>query len=220
MEGNRNCALTRGPSTNAPTTPGRRLQGIAPRTCRGSEPRHDPASRLSEGAVILRVSFPDREGFRSTGQSRESGRVPEPSDSHLCEGRLTPGVRGFRGICGIWVLGFCAVLAPPAMAQAVDSSGRDLSTLDIEELARIKVTSVTGRREAVAQASAAVAVISREDIRRSGAAGGRDRVPLQAVRSPESHPYRAGGAGQRANWTRGGAGYRAFTGLSDLRSDL
>ncbi len=119
--------------------------------------------------MILRVSFPDREGFRTTGQSRKSGRVLEQSDSQLCEGRLTNGVRGFRGICGIWVLGFCAGLAPAAMAQAVDSAGRDLSTLDIEELARIKVTSVTGRPEAVAQASAAVAVISREDIRRSGA---------------------------------------------------
>jgi iron complex outermembrane receptor protein len=55
-------------------------------------------------------------------------------------------------------------------AQAIDSAGQDLSTLDIDELARVRVTSVTRRPEAVAQASAAVAVISREDIRRSGVA--------------------------------------------------
>ena len=71
---------------------------------------------------------------------------------------------------GLALLGCLTGLAGPAAAQAVDSAGRDLSTLDIDELARIKVTSVTRRPEAVAQASAAVAVISRDDIRRSGAA--------------------------------------------------
>lgn len=68
------------------------------------------------------------------------------------------------------LMGLLAGLSTPVVAQAVDSAGRDLSTLDIEELARIKVTAVARRPEAVAQASAAVAVISREDIRRSGAA--------------------------------------------------
>ena len=63
-----------------------------------------------------------------------------------------------------------ACLSLSANAQAVDSIAGDLSTLDIEELARIKVTSVARRPESVAQASAAVAVISREDIRRSGVA--------------------------------------------------
>jgi iron complex outermembrane receptor protein len=57
-----------------------------------------------------------------------------------------------------------------AAGQAIDSAGGDLSTLDIDELARIKVTAVARRPEAMAQSSAAVTVISREDIRRSGAA--------------------------------------------------
>ena len=68
------------------------------------------------------------------------------------------------------LVGLLVCLTASASAQTVDSTGGDLSTLDIDELARIKVTSVARRPEAVAQASAAVAVISREDIRRSGAA--------------------------------------------------
>jgi iron complex outermembrane recepter protein len=73
-------------------------------------------------------------------------------------------------VFGIRIVGLLAGFNTAVFAQAVDSVGRDLSTLDIEELARIKVTTVARRPEAVAQASAAVAVVSREDIRRSGAA--------------------------------------------------
>jgi iron complex outermembrane receptor protein len=71
---------------------------------------------------------------------------------------------------GFPLFGLLVCLTGSASAQAVDSLAGDLSTLDIEELARIKVTSVARRPEAVTHASAAVAVISREDIRRSGAA--------------------------------------------------
>ena len=77
---------------------------------------------------------------------------------------------GFSRTAGLALIGFLTCLTTSAVAQAVDSEGRDLSTLDIDELAKIKVTSVARRPEAVAQASAAVAVISRDDIRRSGAA--------------------------------------------------
>ncbi|HEX6090438.1 MAG TPA: TonB-dependent receptor [Gemmatimonadales bacterium] len=45
----------------------------------------------------------------------------------------------------------------------------DFSALDIDELARIRITSVSRRPEPVARAAAAVTVISREDLRRSGA---------------------------------------------------
>lgn len=45
----------------------------------------------------------------------------------------------------------------------------DIASLDIEELGRIKVTSVARRPELFAEAAAAVSVITREDIRRSGA---------------------------------------------------
>src|SRR5919112_3555289 len=82
-----------------------------------------------------------------------------------------PPVGGHVGLpLGVPLIGLLVCLTASASAQAVDSVAGDLSTLDIEELARIKVTSVARRPEAVSQASAAVAVISREDIRRSGVA--------------------------------------------------
>ena len=54
-------------------------------------------------------------------------------------------------------------------AQEPDSSAADFSTLDLEQLAQVKVTSVARRPEAVSEASAAVTLITGEDIRRSGA---------------------------------------------------
>jgi iron complex outermembrane recepter protein len=45
----------------------------------------------------------------------------------------------------------------------------DVSTLDLDELARVKVTSAARRPEPLANASTAITFISREDIRRSGA---------------------------------------------------
>jgi iron complex outermembrane receptor protein len=82
-----------------------------------------------------------------------------------------PVLSAFPQVCRAGVLtGLLALLASPLRAQAIDSTGQDLSTLDIEELARVKVTSVTRRPESIAKASAAVTVVSREDIRRSGAA--------------------------------------------------
>ncbi|PWC90975.1 hypothetical protein TSH100_02290 [Azospirillum sp. TSH100] len=61
----------------------------------------------------------------------------------------------------LWLL-----LAPQAApAQTVE----DLSTLSIEELGAIKVTSISRRPEPLSDAAAAVYVITAEDIRRSGA---------------------------------------------------
>jgi iron complex outermembrane receptor protein len=73
---------------------------------------------------------------------------------------------GFRAM----VLGMVMVLSSSTTALAQnDSAGRDLSTLDLDDLARVRITSVSRKPEALANASAAVTVISREDIRRSGA---------------------------------------------------
>ena len=66
--------------------------------------------------------------------------------------------------------GFLASLSTVLVAQVPDSSVADLSTLDLEELARVKVTSAARRPETLGNASAAITLISREDIRRSGAA--------------------------------------------------
>lgn len=58
-----------------------------------------------------------------------------------------------------------ACLAFPAVAVAAE----DLSRYSIEELAEIEISSVSRRSESLREAAAAIYVISREDIRRSGA---------------------------------------------------
>jgi len=60
-------------------------------------------------------------------------------------------------------------LATALAAQRPDAPV-DVSTLDLDELARVKVTSAARRPELLASASAAITFISRDDIRRSGAA--------------------------------------------------
>lgn len=86
--------------------------------------------------------------------------------------------------------GFAAalILALPGIAQAADEPAAggsppvvrtqdhdpegqdgDLSRLSLEELSQVPVTSVSRRPEALADAAAAIYVISRDDIRRSGA---------------------------------------------------
>ncbi len=67
-------------------------------------------------------------------------------------------------------LGLLASLSSVLAAQAPDSSVADLSTLDLHELAQVKVTSAARRPETLGNTSAAITLISREDIRRSGAA--------------------------------------------------
>lgn len=63
-----------------------------------------------------------------------------------------------------------ATCAPALAADAADGKGvEDLRNLSIEDLANIKVTSVAKRSEPINQAPASVYVITREDIRRSGA---------------------------------------------------
>ncbi|HET8796454.1 MAG TPA: TonB-dependent receptor, partial [Thermoanaerobaculia bacterium] len=57
----------------------------------------------------------------------------------------------------------------PALAQQQIASAEDLRRLSIEELAQIKVTSVSKTEEPLNQAAAAVFVITQDAIRRSGA---------------------------------------------------
>jgi iron complex outermembrane recepter protein len=59
--------------------------------------------------------------------------------------------------------------ARPARAQQPAGGAPDVADLDIEELGRVRVTSVSRRPELAARATAAVFVITREDIRSSGA---------------------------------------------------
>jgi iron complex outermembrane receptor protein len=69
------------------------------------------------------------------------------------------------------LLALCLFIVPAsAAAQDLPAGGGDLAGLDIDELARIEITSVSRKAEPVANATAAVSVLTREDIRRSGAA--------------------------------------------------
>jgi iron complex outermembrane receptor protein len=61
------------------------------------------------------------------------------------------------------------LLAEPALAQQPDSAAQALKKLSIEQLMNLEVTSVSKRPERLAQAASAIQVITREDIRRSGA---------------------------------------------------
>ena len=65
--------------------------------------------------------------------------------------------------------GILASLSTVLAAQSPDSSLIDFSTLDLEELARVRVTSAARRPETLGNSSAAINLISGEDIRRSGA---------------------------------------------------
>lgn len=67
-------------------------------------------------------------------------------------------------------LAVCAALAPVAVeAQAARNVAvRDLSEMSLEDLANVQISSVSKRPERLADAAAAVYVITGEDIRRSG----------------------------------------------------
>ena len=97
-------------------------------------------------------------------------------------GRTLPGLRPLACL-----LAGCAF--PAAIASAQEPvPAPDFSALDIDELARVRITSVSRRPEPVAHAAAAVTVISREDLRRSGASTLPDM--LRAV--PGLHVARVG----------------------------
>lgn len=53
--------------------------------------------------------------------------------------------------------------------RAAGPTDQDLTRLSLEELAMVEVTSVSRRPEALADAAAAIVVITSDDIRRSGA---------------------------------------------------
>ena len=85
-------------------------------------------------------------------------------------GRLSSRRLGFT--VGITALTTAIAFGPAARAAATTSDPQtveDLQSLSIEDLANIKVTSVSKRPEALAKAPAAIYVITADDIRRSGA---------------------------------------------------
>ena len=73
------------------------------------------------------------------------------------------------GALGLLAAACAALAVPPSACAQEPGAGPQVADLDIEELGRIRITSTTRRPEAASRATAAVFVLTREDIRRSGA---------------------------------------------------
>src|SRR4051812_19519098 len=82
----------------------------------------------------------------------------------LTMSRAVPGPQGFARTCLLVLC--CVSLASAAAAQQPPDQA--FSNLSIEELSRIDVTSVSKHAEPVAEAAAAVTVITQDDLRRAG----------------------------------------------------
>src|SRR5262245_36975219 len=79
---------------------------------------------------------------------------------------LRPGVRcvlSRAGLAAVLLLPFCMNVAQAALPPV------DLTSLSLEDLMNVKVTSVSRRPQSLAETAAAVFVITQDDIRRSGA---------------------------------------------------
>src|SRR4051794_34050236 len=91
------------------------------------------------------------------------------------------------------VSAFCLSLAAPAYAEVAPPPSDDLSNLTIEQLANIKVRSVSKREEPLSAAPAALYVIDHEQIVRSGAV----TIPEMLRLAPNLQVYQQG----PAHWT-------------------
>ncbi len=102
-------------------------------------------------------------------------------------------------------LGIACILAlTGSAARAQQRSGGDsLADLDLEQLARVKITSVSRAPESVGQAMAAVFVISQEDIRRAGVTS----LPEALRLAPGLQVERLGAQ----NWSITSRGFADFT---------
>lgn len=96
-----------------------------------------------------------------------------------------------------------AWLAAPARAQRPSGGGDSLGDLDLEQLAQVRITSVSRTPETVGEATAAVFVVSREDIRRSGATS----LPEALRLAPGLQVVRLGAQ----NWSITSRGFADFT---------
>jgi iron complex outermembrane receptor protein len=96
-------------------------------------------------------------------------------------------------VVAAWALaGSLAVAAFPAGASGDGVDSDDLRDLDLEELMAVRITSVAKKEQSVAEAPAAVYVITREEIARSGATSIPEllrRVPGMHVAQIDSHQW-------------------------------
>jgi len=104
----------------------------------------------------------------------------DPRRTRHSRARLDSVCAAFGGILGI------AALSSPAFGATNADRASDFSLLSIEELTRIEITSVSKSAEPLAEAPAAVYVISGDDIRRSGATS----IPEALRLAPNLHVAR------------------------------
>src|SRR5688572_20676139 len=97
-----------------------------------------------------------------------------------------------------WLLLLCLVVVRPALVQGQDSGGdipsfsRDLTELSLDELANLRVTSVSKQPQKFSQAPAAISVLTQDDIKQSGATTIADAlrlVPGLEVASSDAHTW-------------------------------
>ena len=98
----------------------------------------------------------------------------EPSPGGLLRSASTLSPAGWwRGALACWLAAWCGAVAqtPPGAVPAgpLLAQARDFGAMDFEQLAKIKVTTVSRSESTVAQSPAAIFVITPEMIRRSGA---------------------------------------------------
>jgi iron complex outermembrane receptor protein len=114
------------------------------------------------------------------------------------------------------MIGGAALFSLPALANKPVSGALDaLKQMSVEELMGIEITSVSRREEPLLDAAAAVSVLSRETLRRSGA----ETIPDALRMVPGVHV----GQQTASSWAVGGRGFSSVTSekllvLSDTRS--
>lgn len=99
--------------------------------------------------------------------------LADQGNQRLADRRASPDRRRAGRMGGWPAFWMCAVVfssaQPLAFAQDQGSSAAALKRLSVEELMNVEVTSVSKSRESLAGAAAAVAIVTSEDIQRSGA---------------------------------------------------
>ena len=110
-----------------------------------------------------------------------------------------------RRVVTLLMAGACALAGAAGALPAQQPAAADtsLADLDLEQLARVRVTSVSRGPETVAQAMAAVFVVSREDIRRAGVTS----LPEALRLAPGLQVVRLGAQ----NWSVTSRGFADFT---------
>src|SRR6202140_5017500 len=109
---------------------------------------------------LLGKAGPGGSGDRKTSFSREGEVCPQPVRHH---GSVT--ITPVRRLFALGLLGVFLAVTVSAQSQNIP----DVTAINLEDLMNMQVTSVSKRAQKLADAAAAIFVITQDDIRRSGA---------------------------------------------------